>query len=81
MKQIFTILSLALVLMSCSKEVTRTDIGIIPQPASVEIYEGTFNAAGAAFEADALCETVLNAISTFENNLVALGILEGEEHK
>ena len=71
MKQIFTILSLALVLMSCSKEVTRTDIGIIPQPASVEIYEGTFNAAGAAFEADALCETVLNAISTFENNLVA----------
>ena len=71
MKQIFTILSLALVLMSCSKEVTRTDIGIIPQPASVEIYEGTFNAAGAAFEADALCETVLNAISTFENNLAA----------
>ena len=71
MKQIFTILSLALVLMSCSKEITRTDIGIIPQPASVEIYEGTFNAAGAAFEADALCETVLNAISTFENNLVA----------
>ena len=71
MKQIFTILSLALVLMSCSKEVTRTDIGIIPQPASVEIYEGTFNAAGAAFEADALCETVLNVISTFENNLVA----------
>jgi hexosaminidase len=71
MKQIFTILSLALVLLSCSKEVTRTDIGIIPQPASVEIYEGTFNAAGAAFEADALCETVLNAISTFENNLVA----------
>ena len=71
MKQIFTILSLAMVLMSCSKEVTRTDIGIIPQPASVEIYEGTFNAAGAAFEADALCETVLNAISTFENNLVA----------
>ena len=71
MKQIFTILSLALVLLSCSKEVTRTDIGIIPQPASVEIYEGTFNAAGAAFEADALCETVLNAISTFENNLAA----------
>jgi hexosaminidase len=70
MKQIFTILSLALVLLSCSKEVTRTDIGIIPQPASVEMYEGTFNAAGAAFEADALCETVLNAISTFENNLV-----------
>ena len=71
MKQIFTMLSLALVLMSCSKEITRTDIGIIPQPASVEVYEGTFNAAGAAFEADALCETVVNAVAAFENNLVA----------
>ena len=71
MKQIFATISLALVLMSCSKEVTRTDIGIIPQPASVEVYEGTFNAAGAAIEAGALCETVLNAISAFENNLVA----------
>lgn len=61
---------MAIVSTACSKEVVRNQVGVIPQPASVEVYEGTFNAAGAAFTADDdFCQMTKDAIAEFEADI------------
>ncbi len=63
---------MALLCASCAKEVISSEVNVIPQPASVEVYEGTFNAAGAAFSIDRAIEgDALNAITGFEAALAA----------
>ena len=63
---------MSLVLMSCCGEVVETNVNVIPHPASVKVYEGELDIAGAAFKADkALGERALTAIEGFENQLVA----------
>jgi len=63
---------MSLVLMSCCGEVVETNVNVIPHPASVKVYEGELEIAGAAFKADeALGERALAAINGFENQLVA----------
>ena len=63
---------MSLVLMSCCGEVIDTTVNVIPHPASVKVYEGETEVAGAAFKADeVLGEMALTAIKGFENQLVA----------
>lgn len=72
MKKTLSILAMSLVLMSCCGEVVETNVNVIPHPASVKVYEGELEIAGAAFKADeALGERALTAIEGFENQLVA----------
>jgi len=72
MKKTLSILTMSLVLMSCCGEVVETNVNVIPHPASVKVYEGELEIAGAAFKADeALGERALAAINGFENQLVA----------
>ena len=72
MKKTLSILAMSLVLMSCCGEVVETNVNVIPHPASVKVYEGELDIAGAAFKADeALGERALTAIEGFENQLVA----------
>lgn len=72
MRKILTLTVLPLLLMSCSRDVIKTDINVIPHPASVEIYEGGLDVSGASFKADeALGEYALKAISAFEGQLAS----------
>lgn len=72
MKKTALLLALPLLCMSCSKEVIGTQVDVIPQPASVEVYNGTFNAAGASFTVDETFGTLAaEAVARFEGNLVS----------
>ena len=66
------LMALPVMAVSCAEKVIGTEVDVIPQPASVEVYEGTFNAAGASFKADeALGGLAMDAIARFEQNLVS----------
>ena len=68
---------LAVLPVSCSQNVIGTDIGVIPQPASVAVYEGSFNAAGASFKADENLGTLaIDAIDRFKKNLESASYAE-----
>jgi len=70
MRKTAILIAVAIVSMACSKEVVRNQVEVIPQPASVEVYEGTFDAAGAAFKADEdFCQLAKDAIAEFEADL------------
>ena len=72
MNKIFTLSAISLMLMSCCVEVVKTEVEVIPQPASVLVYEGELDIAGAAFKADeALGEGAIDAINIFEGQLRA----------
>ena len=79
MKRTAIILSTALTLASCCGKPVSNHVNVIPQPASVEVYDGEFSLAGASLKADAaLGETALGAINGFVQNLAAAsGIEEG----
>lgn len=63
-------MALALLSVSCAREVVQEEVAVIPQPASVEVYDGMFNAAGASFKADAAFDgLVLDAVAGFEGRL------------
>ena len=65
-------MAMSLMMMSCCGEVVETSVNVIPHPASVQVYEGDLDIAGAAFKADeALGERALAAINGFESQLVA----------
>lgn len=68
---------MALLIMSCGREVKQKEINVIPHPASVEVYTGVFQAAGAAFKADAaLGELAVEAIESFEESLASASSAE-----
>ena len=72
MKNIVFVIFSLISLLSCKKEIIDSEISVIPQPASVEIYSGTFNPAGASFVIDEkFCDYALTAISDFEDKLVS----------
>lgn len=72
MRKSAILIAVAIASMACSREVVRNQVSVIPQPASVEIYEGTFDAAGAAFKTDeAFCQMTKDAISEFEADLAS----------
>ena len=72
MKRTLTLMAMSLMMMSCCGEVVETSVNVIPHPASVQVYEGDLDIAGAAFKADeALGERALAAINGFESQLVA----------
>lgn len=72
MKKIVTLMAMAALLASCCKTVAETNVNVIPHPASVEVYEGELEVAGATFKVDeALGERALTAINGFEAQLAA----------
>ena len=72
MKKTLTLMAMSLMMMSCCGKVVETSVDVIPHPASVQVYEGDLDIAGAAFKADeALGERALAAINGFESQLVA----------
>lgn len=75
-----SILGLAILASSCCKSVIDTQLNVIPQPSSVEVYEGRINIAGADFSIDNSFDSIaVNALRKFESNLVsASGIATGE---
>ena len=71
-----TALMMAMTILSASvafgKNVIGTEIDVIPQPASTEIYEGSFDAAGASFVINGtLGNLAEDAVARFEKNLVS----------
>ena len=65
-------MAMSLMMMSCCGKVVETSVNVIPHPASVQVYDGDLDIAGAAFKADeALGERALAAINGFESQLVA----------
>ena len=75
-------MAMSLLFMSCCGEVVETEINVIPHPASVVVYEGDLDVAGAAFKADAaLGELALDAINGFEAKLVAASTKESGSSK
>lgn len=72
MKKTTLLLAVTIIMASCTKEVIRHEVDVIPQPASVEVYEGTFNAASSDFKTDPdLGATALDAIEGFRRNLTS----------
>ena len=66
------IIGAALTLASCCGEPVGNHVNVIPQPSSVEVYEGGVSLAGASFMADkSFGEDALEAIKGFESNLEA----------
>lgn len=66
------IIGAALTLASCCGEPVGNHVNVIPQPASVKVYEGGLSLAGASFRADeSFGEDALEAIKGFESNLEA----------
>ena len=72
MKKTAIIIGAALMLASCCGEPVGNHVNVIPQPSSVEVYEGGVSLAGASFRADeSFGEDALKAIKGFECNLAA----------
>ena len=72
MKLTLLTLTTALLLSSCCGEPVAGHVNVIPQPESVEVYDGTFQLAGATFKTDAtLGEIAAEAINGFEKSLVS----------
>ena len=72
MKKTAIIIGAALTLASCCGEPVGNHVNVIPQPASVKVYEGALSLAGASFMADkSFGEDALEAIKGFESNLEA----------
>ena len=72
MKLTLLTLTTALLLSSCCGEPVAGHVNVIPQPESVEVYDGTFQLAGATFKTDAsLGEIAAEAINGFEQSLVS----------
>lgn len=72
MKQILLTLTTATLLSSCHGKPTEDYVQVIPQPETVEIYDGVFQIAGAEFKTDAdLGEAATRAISGFEKALTS----------
>ena len=72
MKKTAIIIGAALTLASCCGEPVGNHVNVIPQPSSVEVYEGGVSLAGASFMADkSFGEDALKAIKGFECNLAA----------
>ena len=72
MKKTAIIIGAALTLASCCGEPVGNHVNVIPQPASVKVYEGGLSLAGASFRADeSFGEDALEAIKGFESNLEA----------
>lgn len=70
MRKTILLMALSILSASCGKTVIGTEVDVIPQPASVEVYEGTFNAAGASFKTDGtLGSLASDAVARFEKNL------------
>ena len=58
---------IALLLISCSREIIKTEVDVIPQPASVEVYEGECVVAGATFKVDDRFDEIASAaVADFE---------------
>ena len=65
MKPLFFLI--ALLLISCSREIIKTEVDVIPQPASVEVYEGECVVAGATFKVDDRFDEIASAaVADFE---------------
>ena len=65
MKPLFFLI--ALLLISCSREIIKTEVDVIPQPASVEVYEGECIVAGATFKVDDRFDEIASAaVADFE---------------
>lgn len=80
MKKTILLITLSILAVSCEKTVIDTSVDVIPQPASVAVYEGTFHAAGASFKTDeSFGPLASDAVTRFKKNLeTASGQQSGE---
>lgn len=77
MKPLLLILTTAYILSSCCTKPIAENINVIPQPESVQVYDGNFTIAGAEFRIDkALGESSLAAVKDFETALSSASATE-----